>query len=363
MAKPVKPTENTAKKILTPRKPNSARIAKLIIQRRTLALLVVFGILAFAALFVRVYDLTITQHNELQDGASTQQMRSTVITASRGSILDRNGVTLAISASADTVFIDPHAIAEYANELDKARAEKMTEGLKDGEKLPMSGQEYKDMLAVCLAEILEIDEQKVYDEIAKTQYMYCILKKRCDKDVSDKVREFIVTNDTGKSLQGVHLETDSKRYYPHSSLASHVIGYLDPDNKGAYGLEALYNEELEGATGLSVTATDGGGSEIMFQYEQYYDAEDGHSIVTTIDSNIQSYLERGIADMVSEFGAKNGAAGVVLDPKSGAILAIASSPDYDLNNHHAIYDEKLQAQLAKVDEENPPEPGNEHSDA
>ena len=84
MAKPVKPTENTAKKILTPRKPNSARIAKLIIQRRTLALLVVFGILAFAALFVRVYDLTITQHNELQDGASTQQMRSTVITASRG---------------------------------------------------------------------------------------------------------------------------------------------------------------------------------------------------------------------------------------------------------------------------------------
>ena len=113
----------------TKRKPNSARLAKLIIQRRTLALLLVFGVGTFLALFAKAYDLTITQHNELQDGASSQQMRSTVITASRGSILDRNGVTLAVSASADTVFLDPRAIDKYAGELDKARALTMVDGL------------------------------------------------------------------------------------------------------------------------------------------------------------------------------------------------------------------------------------------
>lgn len=355
------PPEPAAKKKKGKRQPNSARLAMLMIQRRTLALLLVFGVAAFLALFAKAYDLTIRQHDALQNSASSQQLRSTVITASRGAILDRNGVTLAVSATADTVFIDPNTISKYADELDKKRAQKMVDGLKDGEELPMSGQEYKDLLASRLSEILEIDSQKVYDEMAKTNYMYSVLKKRVEKEVSDQVREFITTNETGAVLQGVHLETDSKRYYPRSSLASHVIGFLDPDNHGAYGLEALYEEELEGTSGLTVTAKDGGGAEIMFQYEQYYDAQDGHTIQTTIDSTIQYYLERGIADMVSQFGAKNGACGIVLDPKSGAVLAIHSTPDYDLNSPREVYTEKLQEQLAKVDEENPPQAGDEHS--
>jgi stage V sporulation protein D (sporulation-specific penicillin-binding protein) len=339
------------------RKPNSARLAKLVIQRRTLALLLVFGVAAFLALFAKVYDLTITQHNQLQDGASSQQMRSTVISASRGSILDRNGVTLAVSASADNVFLDPRAIEKYAGELDKARAQKMVDGLKEGEKLPMSGQEYKDLLAVGLADILDITEEKVRSEMAKTNYAYAVLKKRVEKEVSDQVRAFISENETGAALQGVHLEADSKRYYPRSSLASHVLGFLNPENHGAYGLEALYEDVLEGTTGLSVTAKEAGGSELMFQYEQYYDAQDGHSIQTTLDSTIQYYLERGVTDMAADFGAKKGACGIAMDPKTGAILAIYSTPDYDPNAPREIYTEKLQEQLAKVDEENPPEPG------
>ncbi|MBD5154575.1 MAG: PASTA domain-containing protein [Oscillibacter sp.] len=343
------------------RSANFSRLAKLMIQRRTLVLLLVFGVVSFLALFAKAYDLTITQHNQLQDGASSQQMRSTVITASRGAILDRNGVTLAVSASADTVFIDPNAIEKYALELDKARAQKMVDGLKDGESLPMSGQEYKDLLVTRLAEILELDEQDIRDKMAQTSYMYSILKKRVDKEVGDQVRLFITDNETGASLQGVHLETDSKRVYPRSSLASHVIGFLDGDNHGAYGLEALYNEEMEGTSGLSVTAKDGTGSEIMFQYEQYYDAQDGHTIQLTLDSTLQYYLERGVDDMVAEFGAKNGAFGVMLDPNTGAIRAIYSTPNYDLNAPREIYTERLQSQLAEADEENPPEEGSEHS--
>lgn len=343
------------------RSANFSRLAKLMIQRRTLVLLLVFGVISFMALFAKAYDLTITQHNQLQDGASSQQMRSTVITASRGAILDRNGVTLAVSASADTVFIDPNAIEKYAGELDKARAQKMVDGLKAGESLPMSGQEYKDLLATRLADILELDEQDIRDKMAQTSYMYSILKKRVDKEVGDQVRLFITDNETGSSLQGVHLETDSKRVYPRSSLASHVIGFLDSDNHGAYGLEALYNEEMEGTSGLTVTAKDGTGSEIMFQYEQYYDAQDGHTIQLTLDSTLQYYLERGVDDMVAEFGAKNGAFGVMLDPNNGAILAIYSTPNYDLNAPREIYTERLQSQLAAADEENPPEEGSEHS--
>ncbi|MBD5149087.1 MAG: PASTA domain-containing protein [Oscillibacter sp.] len=361
--KPRQPQEAAAPKKKKSKQPNSSRLATRVIQRRTLALLLVFGVGTFLALFGKAYDLTIVQHNQLQDGASSQQMRSTVISASRGSILDRNGVTLAVSASADTIFIDPNAIQKYADQLDKARAQKLVDGLKDGEKLPMSGQEYKDLLASRLSEILEIDPQKIYDNMAKTNWMYAKLKERVDKDVSDKVREFITDNETGASLQGVHLEADSKRYYPRSSLASHVIGFLDGDNQGAYGLEALYNEELEGTAGLTVTAKEAGGSEIMFQYEQYYDAEEGHTIVTTIDSTMQYYLERGLEDMTAEFGAKNGACGIMLDPKTGAIYAIASTPNYDLNSPREVYTERLKTQLAETDEENPPEEGSEHSDA
>ena len=356
-------TKKTPQPSKTTKINNSARLAKLVIQRRTLVLLLLFGVASFLALFARAYDLTIRQHDQLQNDASIQQTRSTVISASRGAILDRNGVTLAVSASADTVFLDPNAISKYADELDKKRAQKLVDGLKDGEKLPMSGQEYKDLLATRLSEILGIDTQKIYDDMAKTNWRYAVLSRRVEKEVSDQVRTFITDNETGASLQGVHLEADSKRYYPRSSLASHVVGFLDGDNHGAYGLEALYEEELEGSTGLTVTATDGSGSEIMFQYEQYYDAEDGHTIQTTIDSTLQYYLERGLADMTSEFGAKNGACGIMLDPKTGAILAIASTPNYDANEPRAIYTERLQEQLVKADEENPPEEGGEHSDA
>ena len=355
-----KPASSNAKK--KKRKQTTVRLARLVIQRRALALLLVFGVFSFLALFGKAFDLTIRQHKELQDLASSQQMLSTTLTASRGSIYDRNGITLAISATADTVFLDPQVIDEWAQELDKKRAEKMVAGLKAGETLPISGQEYKDLLARKLAEILDLSEETVYDRMSRTTWRYAELSKRVDKEIGDKVREFITDNETGTTLRGVHLSSDSKRYYPHSTLAAHAIGWLNNENHGAYGLEALYEEELEGTTGLTVTAKDGStNSEIMFQYEQYYDAQDGYSLQTTLDATIQSYVERGLEDMVHKFGAKNGATGIVLDPKTGAILADASYPTYDLNNQRTIYEEELIEQLAKIDEEYPPEEGSTHS--
>ena len=188
---------------------NSARLAKLVIQRRTLALLLVFGVLSFLALFAKAYDLTINQNKELQDRASSQQMLSTVLTASRGTIYDRNGITLAISATADTIFLDPLVIEQRAAELDKQRAQKLVDGLKEGETLPISGQEYKDLIARKMAEILELEEDFVRGEMAKTNWRYAVLRSRVDKEIGDKVREFSTNNETGSSIQGVHLESDS----------------------------------------------------------------------------------------------------------------------------------------------------------
>ena len=246
----------------------------------------------------------------------------------------------------------PNVLQKRADELDLACAKKRTEGLADGETMPMSGQQYKDLIASTMAELLELEEEDIYEKMEKTWSRYEILKKRVEKDVGDQIREFITTNPTGESIKGIHLASDAKRYYPYSTLAAHVIGFLDGDNHGAYGLEALYEEELEGSTGLVVTTKDVN----MFRYEQYYDAEDGNSLQLTLDSNIQNYLERGLADMISKYGATNGAAGVVMDPRSGAILAIASSPTYDINDHQSIYDSLLQEQLAQVEAENPAGP-------
>lgn len=335
------------------KKTDAARRAKLTIQRRSLCLMALLGVATFAALFFQLYDLTINQHEELQERASKQQTKSTVISASRGTIYDRNGEILAISATADTVFLDPAIIHQRAQELDEEREKKIAQGLKEGETLPPTGQEYKDTIARNLAEILDLDEETVYKRLEKTSSQYEVLRKRVDKNIGDEIRSFIKENELGITLTGIHLSSDSKRYYLHNSLAAHVLGFVNSDNQGAYGLEAIYNDELEGSNGLTVTAKDGWSRELLFQYEQYYDAQDGHSLELTIDSNIQYFLERGLADMVSRYGAKYGASGVVLDPRSGAVLAIASNPTYDPNGAQTIYDEGFQQQLEEADQVQP----------
>ena len=331
------------------RQPDAVRRAKLTIQRRTMVLMLVFGVATFVALFVKAYDLTINRHDEMENRAAQQQTMSSTVSASRGSIYDRNGTVLAMSATADTVQLDPLMIQRRADELDEQRAEKMAEGLKEGETLPISGQEYKDLIATTLAEILEMDTEPIYEMMERTYSQYEIVKKRVDRTVGDQIRAFISdteNNGTGGRVQGIYLLSDAKRYYSYSGLACHVLGFLDNDNQGAYGLEALYNDEMEGSSGLTVTARDARGQELMFQYEQYYDAENGDSLVLTIDSTIQYYVERGLEEMVAKYGAKNGATGIVMDVNSGALLAIASNPSYDLNDPRTIYDPLLQEQLA-----------------
>ena len=297
------------------RNETSAKQATKTLRQRTLVLAVVLGIVTFAVLLGRLYYLQIIRHDELQEKAVAQQTRASTITASRGTIYDANGEILAISASAETIFISPHEINE--NECDK------------------------DLIAAKLAEILNVDEASIRKKEEKTESYYQVIKQRAEQEDADKVRTFINDN----KIKGIYLVPDSKRYYPFGSLASQIIGFVSNDNVGLYGLEALYEDELEGTAGLVVTEKNARGEDVLYKYEQYYDAQDGDSLVLTIDSTIQHYLEQGLADAVEKFDVKNGATGIVMNVKTGAILAMASLPDYDLNDPRTIRDSRLASQL------------------
>ena len=301
------------------RKPDSARRANRIIQQRTLLLLALLGIGTFLLLFAQLYKLQIKQHDELKTLAVRQQTLRTTVEASRGTIYDKNGDILALSSTAENVCVSPLDVAK--NEQDQ------------------------DLIANGLGEILGVDPSGILDDMKDTASQYKVIKKKVEQETADKVRVFISDN----GIKGVFLEPTSKRYYPYSSLAAHVIGFVNA-NGGAYGLEAVYDEELTGEKGMVVSARDANGNALLYQYEQYFDAENGDSLVTTLDKTVQYYLEKGLEELESRYGTGVGATGIVMDVNTGGILAMASLPTYDLNAPASIYNKEMLA-AGMTDEE------------
>ena len=337
------------------RKSDAARRANQIIRTRTLLLMVVLGIVTFLMLFWKLYDLQINQHDELQEKAVAQQTRSTVVTASRGTIYDRNGLPLAISATAETVCVSPKDIVEYVEEQREKQEAAAAKAKEKGEAYIPGQVRDETYIARGLERLLGVDQETILKKMERTFSQYEMVKKKVDQEIANDVRRFIngEIDDEGNEvpegqrvkLRGVWMQPDAKRYYPYGSLAANVIGFVDGDNQGGVGLEAKYNSVLSGTAGLTVTAKNAAGSDLLYQYEQYYDAENGKNLVLTLDSNIQYYLEKGIESMADKFDAANGATGIVMDVNTGAILAMASYPNYDLNDYGTVYDEKLQAKL------------------
>ena len=301
------------------RKPDSARRANRIIQQRTLLLLALLGIGTFLLLFAQLYKLQIKQHDELKTLAVRQQTLRTTVEASRGTIYDKNGDILALSSTAENVCVSPLDVAK--NEQDP------------------------NLIANGLGEILGVDPSGILDDMKDTASQYKVIKKKVEQETADKVRVFISDN----GIKGVFLEPTSKRYYPYSSLAAHVIGFVNA-NGGAYGLEAVYDEELTGEKGMVVSARDANGNALLYQYEQYFDAENGDSLVTTLDKTVQYYLEKGLEELESRYGTGVGATGIVMDVNTGGILAMASLPTYDLNAPASIYNKEMLA-AGMTDEE------------
>ena len=285
------------------------------ILRRTLVLMVLCGIVAFVPLIGTLYHLMITEHDYYNEKAIKNQTRSTNLTASRGVIYDANMNVLASSSTVETVFIDPNEIAEQMKQPENSNL--------------------LDQIARGLGEILDVEPSFVYEQAADKQYRYKVIKRKISEELADEVRAFISEN----SITGVYLETDLKRYYPNSSLAAQALGFVSSDNNGSEGLEAYYNEELSGTAGKVVTSKGNYGSEMLYTYEKYYDASDGSSLITTIDSTVQAYVEKNLQNAIDKYDIKNGAFCIVMDVNTGEIKAMATLGSYDPNNYLEIYDD------------------------
>ena len=307
------------------RKDENIRRANRVIQTRSFVLMLIMGVAMFVLLFFQLFDLQIIRHEELQSKAVNQQTRRTVVTASRGTIYDRTGNIMAISASAETIILSPLEIDNAVNDKDD----------------PVSWT--KDSLAAGLAEILGSDAASIRKRMDNTKSQYEVIKLRAEEETANAVRTYISEN----KIVGVHLVADAKRYYPYGSLASHVIGFVGDENTGLYGLEARYEQELEGQSGLVVSAKDNAGNDMMYAYEQYFAAQNGSDLTLTLDATIQYYLEKGLESMADKFAAANGATGIIMDVRTGGILAMASYPNYDLNDFSAVQDKTLQERMER----------------
>ena len=298
----------------------STKTPNIMMLRRTRFLLIVCGILAFAVLGIKLFNVMIVHHDEYEKMAIDQQVRTTEITASRGAIYDTNGKILAMNASVDTIFISPAEIVK--------------------------NKEDPQLIARELSEILDVDYDKILAMTKNTDRWYEVVKRKVEPEVSEKVRAFKKEN----NLTGVKIEPDTKRYYPYGNLAAHVIGFVGQDNNGLYGLEQRYDSYLTGSAGRIIRATDNRGTDMLFvNYEDYYDETKGDDMNLTIDATIQYYLEKHLQQAVEDYDVQNGAAAIAMDPNSGAILGMVSLGNFDLNDYQKVSDKDQEAIDAETD--------------
>ena len=351
------------------RKSDAARRANQVIRGRTMLIMLLLGVASFTVLFWKLYDLQINRHDELKAEAVGQQTDSMVISASRGTIYDKNGEIMAISYSTETVLLDPGGVQDFVESQEQKIQDAAEEAAEKG--APYTAPEVLDQAYIArgLSRILDVEEETILEHLENTANRYWEVKKKVDQDVADEVRRFIngEIDDEGNQLttvdedgntvlistggrptrlQGISLTPDTKRLYPFGSLAGNVIGFVNANNMGAYGLEASYDDVLSGSTGLTITPTNVNGTPLLFSGgEQMFDAENGSSLVLTLDTNVQYALEKGLESMLDKFDAANGGTGIVMVVKTGGIVAMASYPNYDPGDFSTIYTEGLQAEL------------------
>ena len=286
-------------------------------------LIIIFCIVFVCLLLLcgRLGWIQIVKGSEYSEKATEQQTRDTPIEAERGVIYDTNGKELAVSVTCYTIWVRPSDV--------KAADE-------DGGK-----KDSAEKVSRTLSEILEMDYDEVKESVTKEQSIVKI-KKGIDKDTADKIRD--------AELPGVEIAEDTKRSYPLGAFASHVLGTVTDDNTGLSGLELQYNTYLSGISGRWINYTDTTGNRLSYGEERYYQAEDGYSIVTTIDQVIQHYTEKAIAQVQEKTSAKRVMA-IAMDPENGDILAMAQTPEFDLNDPKTPLDPKEQKKLEAMSDE------------
>ena len=264
------------------------------------------------ALIIRIGFIQFVQGAELQSMAYSQQTLNRTINPKRGRILDRNGkIELAVSASTETVSVNPTNIS--ANN--------------------------KQKVARALSEIFDLDYEKTLKKVSKKTSIEIIVKK-VDKEKTDKLRIWLAENNI---TTGINIDEDTKRYYPYSTLASNIIGFTGSDNQGLEGLESYYDDILSGKQGKILKLTDATGTDMGVEGEDYIAAEDGDDIILTIDMTIQSIAEKYLKQACIDNACTDGGNVIIMNPKTGDILAMATYPNYDLNSPYEINNEELKS--------------------
>jgi len=274
-------------------------------KRRLVVIFFIVSLFMFA-LIIRLGWIQIVQGEHYKELANSQQTRDIPIPSKRGTIYDRNGKELAISASTNTIWAKPKEV---------------TEPEKAGE---------------ILSEILDLDADETIKKLKDTKYGLVRVERWVDDEIADEIRS--------KKIKGVWIAEDNKRYYPYGNFASYVLGHTTDDNKGMAGVELEYEKYLSGLPGRWIKNTDGAGRQLAFSVERYHPPEDGLSLVLTIDEVIQHFAEKAVEKALEVNNAKR-VSTIVMDIKTGDILAMAAKPDYDPNVPRIPLDETLKLQI------------------
>lgn len=325
------------------------------IRRRTVTrsnvIILVFALIGIAIAAKLVY-LQIIQYDYYHEKVMNEITVETEINPERGVIYDTNGNILAANSTVYLCFISPQDIIDSMAEAEKAKeaaakaaaAGDAKEAKTDDTKVDPTtwtsadGTVYTDLtenqlISRFLSETLDVEYSKIMEKAAKEGRRYEVIAEEIDEENANKIREFI---DTYELDREIYLRADTKRYYPGGDLASHVIGFTNSDGVGVYGLEAYYNNLLEGTGGRYVTAQDARSNEMDFEYETYIDPENGYNITTTIDSYIQYMLENELEMTLNENQAANRVTGIAMNVKTGAILGMATAPSFDCNDPYQL---------------------------
>ncbi|MFO7637127.1 MAG: penicillin-binding transpeptidase domain-containing protein [Clostridia bacterium] len=272
--------------------------------RNRLVLLIGIFAIVTAALLVRIAYIQFFWAPDLQRMAYAQQSRDRTLSPSRGLILDRNGRVLATSVAVDTITISPNNV-------------------RNNEMPP-------EEIARKVASFLRIDHETVLSKISRNSE-FEIITKKVDRQLGNALRKWVADN----KISGIYIDEDTKRYYPNNNLASHVIGMTGIDNQGLGGIEYMMESHLKGIPGKIIDEIDVHGTELPFSTNTRIEAIPGHNVVLTIDETIQYIAEKAIAKAILENEVARGATAIVMDPRTGEILALVSKPDFNLNDPRA----------------------------
>ncbi len=327
---------------------------KPIIGVRGRQIVVLFGIIGFSV-FVGYHLLkfTVVDGDMWRERASTQQSGQSVIKANRGTIYDANGTVLAQSSAVWNIIFAQHTTkkqsADWKEEYDRKQKAWVNNDDPNKEPLP-AYKELSDTIIDGLSEILGISKEGMLNAYNNDQeHNYYIVKKDVEKPQVTMINSFLAEN--GISSDCVYAEQSSKRYYPNGSLASNVIGFTDYKGTGVYGLEAYYDDYLKGTDGRAFYRKDGAGKGVEYENDKYFGAVDGYSLVLTLDEVMQHYLEKYLEQCVSQHKVINRACGIIMNCKTGGVLAMATTPSYDLNSPSMIYSEYDKNILKQMEED------------